>query len=315
MTYWAQQVLNGISLGAIFALVALGYTMVYGVLRLINFAHGDVLMVGAYVAFYGALWAERYGIAPYFLFLTPLAMGACALVGMAIERVAYRPLRNAPRLAALITAIGVSLLFESVGQWRLGAEPRAFPAVIHDVAIEPIKNLTGLYVHASDVVVLLSTLVLLVSLQLVVRYSRFGKAMRAVSQDRDAARLMGVPVDRVVAGTFALGSALAGAGGIMWGMKFGSINPLMGMEPGLRAFVAAVIGGIGNIPGAMLGGFVMGMAETLVAAVRVNIGALWGADLVVKGTDYRQALAFLVLILVLLLRPTGLFGRREGSRA
>jgi branched-chain amino acid transport system permease protein len=313
VTGWIQHILDGLSLGAIFALIALGYTMVYGVLKLINFAHGDVLMVGAFVASWVAAWALYLGVAPYLWLVTPLAMGVCALVGIAVERIAYRPLRNAPRLAALITAIGISLLLESGGQWLLGAEPRAFPQLIDDRTIGWLKGI-GLYMKVSDVVTLGLTLALLAGLHLIAKHTRFGKAMRAVSQDRDAARLMGIPVDRVVMGTFALGSALAAAGGVMWGMKFQSIDPLMGMEPGLRAFVAAVIGGIGSIPGAMVGGFVMGVAETLVAPLSLPLGKLWGSEWVLKGTDYRQAFAFLILIVVLLFRPSGLFGKQERSK-
>ncbi len=314
MTFWLQQLANGVSLGAIIALIALGYTMVYGVLKLINFAHGDILMVGAFVAIYAAMWAERYGIPVWFPIIMPVSMAVCALLGILIELVAYRPLRNAPRLASLITAIGVSLLLESVGQWRLGAGRHPFPALMDDHRIGWLADRYGLYVYASDVVVLVATLLLLLALQFTVKYTRFGKAMRAVSQDSEAAQLMGVNVNRVVTGTFALGSALAGAGGVMWGMKFGAADPLMGMDPGLKAFVAAVVGGIGNVPGAMLGGFIMGVAETLVAACSIPVGALWGSDWVIMGSNYRQALGFLILILVLLLRPSGLFGRHEPEK-
>ncbi len=314
MSAWLQPLANGLSFGAILALIALGYTMVYGVLKLINFAHGDILMVGAFVALYAAMWAERYGMLPYLVLLMPVSMGVCALLGVIIERIAYRPLRNAPRLAALITAIGVSLFLESAGQWRLGAGQQAFPLVIEDRAIESIKQATGVYVYVSDVVIVAMTLILLAGLQLIVKYTRFGKGMRAVSQDRDAARLMGVPVDRVIMGTFALGSALAAAGGIMWGMKFKQIDPMMGLQPGLKAFVAAVIGGIGNIPGAMVGGLLMGLAEALVVRIRWEVGALWGSDYVFKGSDYKEALAFLLLIVMLLVRPAGLLGKHEAEK-
>jgi len=312
--FWLQQLANGLTLGAMFALIALGYTMVYGVLKLINFAHGDVLMVGAFVAMYAALWADHFGVPPYFVLITPIAMGVCALVGVVIERVAYRPLRSAPRLAALITAIGVSLFLESAGQWRLGAEPYGFPELIANHQLAWLKHSTGVHLMVCDVVIIGSTVALLIGLQLIVRYTRFGKAMRAVSQDQAAARLMGVAVDRVIMGTFALGSALAAAGGVMWGMKYGAIDPIMGLEPGLKAFVAAVVGGIGNIPGAMAGGFLMGIAETLVVGINVPLGTLWGSDYILKGSDYRQALGFLILILVLLLRPSGLFGRRQPDK-
>lgn len=313
MVEWIQNILNGLTLGAVFALVALGYTMVYGVLKLINFAHGDVLMVGAFAAAWAAAWALHFGIPPYLWLVTPVAMIVCALAGVAIERIAYRPLRQSPRLAALITALGISLLLESGGQWLLGAEPRAFPQLIDDHPLEWFRS-RGLYVNLSDAVILGVTLLLLGTLHLVVKRTRFGKAIRAVSQDRDAARLMGIAVDRVILGTFALGSGLAAAGGVMWGMKFGSIDPLMGMEPGLRAFVAAVVGGIGSIPGAMAGGFLMGLVETLVAPLSVPLGKLWGSEWVLKGTDYRQAIAFVVLIVVLLFRPAGLFGKSERSK-
>lgn len=314
MIFWLQQLTNGLSLGAIIALIALGYTMVYGVLKLINFAHGDILMVGAFVAIYAAMRAAHYGIPVWFPLIMPVSMAFCAALGVVIEFVAYRPLRSAPRLASLITAIGVSLFLESVGQWKLGAGRHAFPALLSDHRIEALAERYGFYVYVSDLVIFASTLLLLVALQAIVKFTRFGKAMRAVSQDPEAARLMGVDVNRVITGTFALGSALAGAGGVMWGMKFGAADPLMGMDPGLKAFVAAVVGGIGNVPGAMVGGFIMGVAETLVAACSIPIGRMWGGDLVIVGSNYRQALGFLILILVLLLRPSGLFGRHEPEK-
>jgi branched-chain amino acid transport system permease protein len=312
--YWLQQLVNGLSLGAIFALIALGYTMVYGVLKLINFAHGDILMVGAFVAIYAAMWADYYGIPPWFPLIMPISMAFCAVLGVIIEFVAYRPLRNAPRLSALITAIGVSLFLESVGQWKLGAGRKPFPKLLDDHRIEWLAENYDFIIYISDVVIFVSTLLLLVALQFVVKHTRFGKAMRAVSQDPEAAQLMGVNVNRVITWTFALGSALAGAGGVMWGMKFEAADPLMGMDPGLKAFVAAVVGGIGNVPGAMIGGFIMGLAETLVAASSIPIGKLWGSDYTIVGSNYRQALGFLVLILVLLLRPSGLFGRHEPEK-
>jgi branched-chain amino acid transport system permease protein len=285
-----QQLLNGLSLGAIYALIALGYTMVYGVLRFINFAHSDVFMVGAFVGYYlgrlvpaGTVWGG--------LVVLVGAMVACAVLGMTIERLAYRPLRGGPTLNVLITAIGVSLLLEYSGQVFFGAAPRSFPPVIPSARL----SLGGLVLSSDQLVVILGTGALMWGLRLVVLRTRIGMAMRAVSLNPQAARLVGVNNDIVVSFTFGLGSALAGAGGVLYAINYPSIDPLMGVMPGLKAFVCAVLGGIGNIPGAALGGLILGTTETFVG------GSSW--------STYKDAIAFAVLIVILLVRPGGLLGR------
>jgi branched-chain amino acid transport system permease protein len=288
-----QQLVNGIAWGSIYALVALGYTMVYGVLKLINFAHGEVYMVGAMTGFYSA---HALGLAddPSLLALavTLLAsMAACAALGATIERVAYRPLRRAPRLAPLITAIGVSLLLQNAGQLVLGADPKFFPPLLPS---HEALRVGSLAVSNIQLAVLGTALALMAGLEIVVMRTRVGRAMRAVALDADAASLMGVPVDRIIQLTFVLGSALAGAAGILVGLSNPKIDPLMGLMPGLKAFVAAVLGGIGSIPGAMAGGLLLGIVETLVAGY--------------LSSTYRDAIAFVILIAILLYRPTGLFG-------
>jgi branched-chain amino acid transport system permease protein len=291
-----QQLLNGIAWGSIYALIALGYTMVYGVLKLINFAHGEVYMVGAMAGYYAA-HALGFAAAPSFaglLVVLALAMAACALLGAVIERVAYRPLRSAPRLASLITAIGVSLLLQNGGQILFGADPKFFPSL---VGTSEAVRVGGVAVSNIQLFVFGTAMALMVCLELVVMRSRFGRAMRAVSVDAPAAALMGVPVDRVISGTFMLGSALAAAAGILVGLSNPKIDPLMGLLPGLKAFVAAVLGGIGSIPGAMIGGLLLGVVETLVSAY--------------LSSTYRDAIAFVILIAILLYRPTGLFGRGQ----
>jgi len=285
-----QQLLNGLSLGAIYALIALGYTMVYGVLRFINFAHSDVFMAGAFVGYYlgrlvppGTFWGAGIVLLG--------AMAACAVLGMTIERLAYRPLRGAPTLNVLITAIGVSLLLEYSGQVFFGAAPRGFPPVVPSARI----SLGGLVLSSDQLVVILGTAALMWALRLVVLRTRIGMAMRAVSLNPQAARLVGVNNDVIISFTFGLGSALAGAGGVLYAINYPSIDPLMGVMPGLKAFVCAVLGGIGNIPGAALGGLILGTTETFVG------GSRW--------STYKDAIAFAVLILILLLRPGGLLGR------
>ncbi|MGH7338043.1 MAG: branched-chain amino acid ABC transporter permease, partial [Myxococcota bacterium] len=293
MEQFLQQLLNGIAWGSIYALIALGYTMVYGVLKLINFAHGEIYMIGAMTGYYAA-HALGFASEPSLLGLLAvllLSMTACALLGALIERVAYRPLRGAPRLASLITAIGVSLLFQNGGQILFGADPKFFPSLV--TAREVFRTGT-LAVSNIQLVVFGTAMLLMVGLEVVVMRTRFGRAMRAVSVDAPAAALMGVPVDRVISGTFVLGSALAAAAGVLVGLYNPRIDPLMGLLPGLKAFVAAVIGGIGSIPGAMVGGLVLGIVETMVSAY--------------LSSTYRDAIAFVILIAILLYRPTGLFG-------
>jgi len=294
-----QQLVNGVAWGSIYALVALGYTMVYGVLKLINFAHGEVYMVGAMTGYYTAralgFAQEPSGLGLAVVLLA--AMATCAALGATIERVAYRPLRHAPRLAPLITAIGVSLLLQNAGQLLLGADPKFFPPL---VASREALRFGALAVSNIQLTVLATAVVLMAGLELVVMRTRVGRAMRAVAQDADAAALMGVPVDRIIQLTFLLGSALAGAAGILVGLSNPKIDPLMGLMPGLKAFVAAVLGGIGSIPGAMLGGLLLGVVETLVAGY--------------LSSTYRDAIAFVILIAILLYRPSGLFGAAQQEK-
>ena len=292
MTEFLQQLVNGVSLGAIYALIALGYTMVYGVLRFINFAHSDVFMVGAFVGYYAVeRWGFPSGSLAGGLLVLVTAMAACAVLGTVVERLAYRPLRGRSTLTVLITAIGMSLLLQNTGQKLFGANPKAFPALFPSTQI----RLGGLTMSSNQVVVLAVTLVLLAGLYFIVHRTRTGTAMRALSFNATAASLVGIHNDRVIAFTFALGSALAGAGGVLYAINYPSIEPLMGTLPGLKAFVAAVLGGIGNLPGAALGGLLIGLVETLVAGTRAS--------------TYRDAIAFAILILILLFRPAGLLGR------
>ncbi len=290
MTEFLQQLLNGISLGAIFALIALGYTMVYGVLRFINFAHSDVFMVGAFVGYYMGRLVPEHTFWGGFAALGA-AMAVCAVLGVVIERLAYRPLRGAATLNVLITAIGVSLLLQNLGQFFFGATPRPFPELF------PATTFVcgGVYVSSNQLVVIGVTLGLLFALRFIVMRTKIGTAMRAVSLNPQAASLVGINNDIVISFTFALGSALAAAGGILYALNYPSIDPLMGVLPGLKAFVAAVLGGIGNIPGAALGGMLLGIVETFVN------GSEW--------STYKDAIAFALLILVLLFRPAGLLGR------
>jgi branched-chain amino acid transport system permease protein len=290
MTEFLQQLLNGLSLGAIYALIALGYTMVYGVLRFINFAHSDIFMVGAFIGYFagkhlpqGTVWGGLVALAA--------AMAGCAVLGIVIERLAYRPLRGGPTLNVLITAIGVSLFLEYTGQLVFGATPRAFPAIFPAKVI----SLHGLIVSMNQVIVIVVAAVLMVALQLAVYRTKIGMAMRAVSLNPKAAQLVGVNIDVVISFTFGLGSALAAAGGVLYALNYPSIDPLMGVVPGLKAFVAAVLGGIGNIPGAALGALILGMVETFVD------GSRW--------STYKDAIAFAILIGILLFRPAGLLGR------
>lgn len=298
MSQFLQQVINGLSLGSIYALIALGYTMVYGILKLINFAHSEVFMVGAYTGFYaaGALGIEgmeqRGAPFPLYLALVVLmvAMGASALLGVLIERLAYRPVRSAPRLTPLITAIGVSLLLQNLGMLVFTPNPRRYPPIIKEVRFE----LGGMIVTNVKLTIFVVTLALMLGLWYLVQRTWTGRAMRAVSVNLDAAKLMGIDTGRTISATFAIGSALAAAGGILFGLDQITINPLMGTLTGLKAFVAAVLGGIGNIPGAVVGGLLIGLAEQLVAGY--------------VSPDYRDAITFVILIVILILRPEGILG-------
>lgn len=296
---WLQQLINGLALGSIYALIALGYTMVYGVLRFINFAHSDVLMLGAFAAFFLAPEVSKlFGHQSYLgaLVVVLLAAALCAAIGILIELLAYRPLRSRPRLTVLITAIGVSLFIEFTCQHPavFGAATRPFPRLIPERHFQ----FGGVTVVSDDLVVPLLTAGLLAVLWLVVQHTRVGTAMRAVAFNPQAAALMGVNINRVISFTFGLGSALAAVAGILYALKAPGIEPLMGIQPGLRAFIAAVVGGIGNLPGAVLGGLVIGLLETFA-------GGIPGLS------NYRDGIAFLILILILLFRPAGLLGRAQ----
>jgi branched-chain amino acid transport system permease protein len=302
-----QQIINGLSQGSIYALIALGYTMVFGVLRFINFAHGDVFMLGAFGGFYlGPKVLKMFGDQPGYACMTVVLLSTmllCAVIGIVIEWLCYRPLRDRPKLTVLITAIGVSLFLENGGQFAFGADPKSFPEIIVDRAIEIPESwgkLSGLTITLSQVLVFGITLVLLFALSHIVRKTKMGMAMRALSFNPVAAQLMGININVIIAFTFGLGSALAGAAGILTSIQQPSIDPLMGVNAGLKAFVAAVLGGIGNLPGAALGGILIGLTEALVVGY-VN-------------PTYRDPIVFGVLILVLLVKPTGLLGASEREK-
>ena len=298
----AQQLIVGLSLGATYALIALGYTMVYGVLRLINFAHGDVYMVGAVVGWYLSNWLLRAGW-PVGWTLCAVFTGsvaACAILGFVIEYFAYRPLRNRPRLVLLITAIGVSLLLENLFQlpFLFGPTPRAYPQGIKDALSAPIAHTGSLGLTRMDLFSLGISLALMALLSFVVLRTRTGLALRAVSFRFDTSMLMGINTNRIIAFTFMFGSGLAAVAGVLDGIRY-NVQPLMGILPGLKAFIAAVLGGIGSVPGAVLGGLILGLVEVLLKGV------------LLRGTSagYADAGAFLILILILLIKPSGLLGR------
>ncbi|HCE16564.1 MAG TPA: branched-chain amino acid ABC transporter permease [Anaerolinea thermolimosa] len=328
-TLFLQQVINGLQLGFVYALIALGYTMVYGIVRLINFAHGDVFMVGAFMSYYAIARVQLHTWpAKVFPNLSPglsigigsitvilLSMAICALVAITIERVAYKPLRNAPRISALITAIGVSFFLEYFGALNFVFSPnfitykRPFDVTTWMVSAQGVQALqkgqaipekTVIFSNISIIIVVVSIL-LLVVLQYIVGKTKIGKAMRAVAYDKQTARLMGINVDSVISVTFAIGAALAGAAGMLYAIAFPQVFFWMGIIPGLKAFVAAVLGGIGSIPGALVGALIMGQAEVLSAAY--------------ISTPMRDAIAFTILIIVLLVRPTGIFGEAQREKA
>ena len=298
-----QQLANGFTIGAIYALIALGYTMVYGVIQLINFAHGEVFMVGSYLALTALLIlgvAQPLGgvaLVGVLVACIVLAVGGCGMLGWGIERLAYRPLRQAPRLAALITAIGVSFFLQNAVMLLYGATDRRFPAFIPPRRWE----WAGTSLTLLQVVIWATGGVLMVILQMLVMSTKLGKAMRATAQDRVACRLLGIPVDRVIAVTFVAGSMLAAVGGILFGVYYNTINFHDGYLIGLKAFTAAVLGGIGNIPGAMVGGLVLGILEALGAGY--------------LSSQWKHVFAFVVLVGLLLFRPTGLLGERVSERA
>jgi branched-chain amino acid transport system permease protein len=297
VTDFLQQLVNGISLGVIYALIALGYTMIYGVLRFINFAHGDVFMIGAYVGFFAANFISSIfpiGSIPAAIFVMLSAMVVCAALGASVEFLAYRPLRTRPKLTVLITAIGVSLFLEYVAQLLFGATPKGYPEIFTDRALIQTEAIT---INVVQAVVICVSLFLMFALRIIVLKTKIGTAMRAVSFNQSAASLMGINISSVITFTFIIGSALAAAGGVLYGSQYPSIEPLMGIMPGLKAFVAAVLGGIGNIPGAALGAMIIGIVETFAASTFLS--------------TYRDAIAFAILIGILIFKPSGLLGHKE----
>ncbi len=325
MTLFLQILVIGITTGAIYALIALGYTMVYGIIELINFAHGDIFMIGTFVcvSIFAAFGITSSTSAPTgfaligVLLITLLgAMAICAVLGVVIERFAYRPLRNAPRLAPLITAIGVSLILEDVGKLWKGVSFVSFPQIFPQI----FYHIGPIIISSINILVIVVAVVMMVALQLLVTRTRTGRAMRAVAQDREAAALMGVNVNRIIAITFFIGAALAGAAGLIYGLQFGSTIFYLGFTLGLFAFTAAVLGGIGNLVGAMLGGVLIGIIEALANLIcdttqpgcpiigPITIGLPHG------GAAWHEAIIFVVLILILIFRPTGLLGQQTPEK-
>lgn len=309
MDIFIQQIINGLVLGSMYALIALGYTMVYGVLNLINFAHGDVLMIGAMAGltilrYVNQAWPEMHGVLKLLIAIAG-AIPVAALVSIIIERVAYRRLRNAPRLAPLITAIGVSILLQTIAMMVWGRNPLPFPQVLPGESFQ----IAGALITPAQVMLLVSAVVCMIGLVLLVEKTRMGRAMRATAENPRVAGLMGVDANRVIVFTFAIGAALAAVAGVMWGANYASVQFAMGFVPGLKAFSAAVLGGIGNIYGAMIGGILLGLIESLGAGY---IGDLTDGFL---GSHYQDIFAFIVLIAVLTLRPSGIMGERVADRA
>jgi branched-chain amino acid transport system permease protein len=301
VTDFLQHIVDGVSIGAIYALIALGYTMVYGILQLINFAHGDVFMLGAMIGYYtSSEWTRETANRSWTgaLGVTLASVLVCCTTGFLIERFGYRPLRSSPKLNSLITAIGFSFLLEYGGQVVFGPNPRAFGALPVDPADQ--FHLAGVAISYVDVICIGVSLVLMMILQRIIFHSRMGTAMRAVSWNPSVAALMGVNIDRVISFTFVLGSALAAVAGILYATAYRKVDPLMGLMPGLKAFVAAVLGGIGNVQGAMLGGLLLGLVEQL------------GSSYI--SSSWRDAIAFAILIIVLLVKPSGLLGKGAAEK-
>jgi branched-chain amino acid transport system permease protein len=294
--YLASQLVNGLILGSMYAVVAIGFSMIYGIIRLINFAHGDIVMVGAFVTLGLVLFSKLP-----FPVIVILVLVAGALMGILIERAAFRPMRGAPQVTGFITSLAISILMQNLGILLLTGQPRNFffpdylQKVIH---LEPVSF------RVLDLVIVVMSVLIMVLLVLMVRTTRLGMAMRATAENLNVARLMGININRIIMLAFAIGSGLAGVAGLMWGGKYGQIDPLLGFLPGLKAFVAAVIGGVGSIPGAMLGGYVLGLAEVLFVGL---LPPIYSA--------YRDAFVFATLILILLVLPSGLLGRKAEERA
>lgn len=296
MEEFLQHILNGLNLGAIYALIALGYTMVYGVLQLINFAHAEVYMLGAFAVYYSNRILDLSSHPGWFAFGSAIliAVVVCSIIGLLIERLAYRPLRGAPRLNVLITAIGVSLFLQFSGQVFFGADPKLFPEVLKDFEIARFGQIQIRYF---DLTILGVSMAAMLGLHFFIQHTKTGMAIRAVRFNQKSASLMGINVNLMIAIVFVLGSSLAGIGAVLVGLKYPKIDPLMGMLIGLKAFVAAVVGGIGSLPGAMVGGLLMGLCEEMVVAY--------------LSSTYRDALAFGLLIAILVFKPTGLFGKYQ----
>ncbi|HEY5557912.1 branched-chain amino acid ABC transporter permease [Acetobacterium sp.] len=286
-----QQLINGLSLGSLYALIAIGYTLVYGILRLINFAHGDIFMMAAYFAY--------FGIAVFFLpwYVTIfITIALTALLGVSIERMAYRPLRDAPKTSLLISAIGVSFLLENLATYLFSGKPQAFPDF--PLMTTPI-NYGSLTIQPVSILIPIVTFIIMIGLLFLINHTKVGMAMRAVAVDYDTAKLMGIKINGVISSTFAIGSGLAAVGAILWCMKYPSVLPLMGVVIGLKCFIAAVIGGIGNVKGAVLGGLILGFSEVLMVAFFPAL------------TGYRDAIAFVILIIILLFLPNGILGKKQ----
>lgn len=289
-----QHMSNGISLGSLYALIAIGYTMVYGILRLINFAHGDIFMMAVYFAFFGVV---TFGMSWYVSFIVAIVM--TGVLGITVEALAYKPIREAPRISILISSIGASYLLENLAVVIFGGRPKNFPQIAMFTDMVKIGNV---HIQKLSFLIPVVTVILLFILMYLVNKTKSGMAMRAVSKDMETAGIMGVNVNKTISFTFGLGSLLAAVGGIMWGLKFPSILPLMGVMPGIKCFIAAVIGGIGNITGAVIGGFILGIGEIMLVAFLPEL------------SGYRDAFSFILLILVLLFKPTGLMGEKISEK-
>lgn len=286
-----QYLVNGLSQGSIYALIALGYTMVYGILKLINFAHGEFYMIGSFTGYF----LIKAGVPIYFAL--PLAMLIPGLMAVIVERVAYRPIRHAGKIPALITALGISFFFQYLGQGIIGADPKPYPKVFPEKIFSIGEAIT---ITATQLTIMGSTIFLMVFLWWFVKFTKIGKAMRALSYSREASELMGIDTNKVISFTFFLGASLAGFAGVMVGTYYNSVEPMMGLIPGLKAFIAAVLGGIGIIPGAFLGGILLGVIENLVVGFWIS--------------TYRDVVAFAILILILLIKPTGLLGKKSKEK-
>lgn len=289
MTFFVQNLVNGLSLGSLYALIAIGYTMVYGILRLINFAHGDIFMLGAYLTYYGLIWTS---LPWWFVFI--MAALLTALFGILLERAAYAPLRTEPRIMVLISAIGASFLMENLGVLLFGGRPRPFP--VPELLDFSVK-VGGISFNVIQIVIPLVTALLLLALYFLVTKTKTGMAMRALATDYEAASLMGININKIISFTFFIGSGLAAIGGTLYACRYPQLMPLMGMMPGIKCFIAAVIGGIGNLAGAVVGGLILGFSEILIVAFLPSLN------------DYRDGFAFVILIIILIFKPAGLFGK------